>query len=538
MNGGLKRISSMISRPKLFINAHSSPNIRDWLLFLIILGIGIFSRTWESTGLPPGLNQDEASIGVDAYDVYKFGMDRNGVTYPITFTAFGQEQNAIYGYILIPFIAVLGLTTHVVRLPMLISGILTIPLVFFIATRVLDKRLGFLSMFFVAISPWHILLSRWGSDINFFPFVFILGFASLVEASRDNRFFVIACIFFALCFYSYGISYFIVPFFLLNAVLALLRGNMIDRRSLILGLSLFGLLAVPISLFILINTFSLTAIHLGPVTIPRLPSQPRFLTDSGVLHSQIIPVLSGNLWTLLKLLILQNDGLIYNTFEPYGYFYKVTFPLAIIGLLLLLQSQKVRFDPRVSLVISWLVSCLIFGILEQVNVNRINIIFIPLIICIAVGVDWLARNINTLFWIAVCGLLIAFTSFTIDYHGERYRALADVKFHTGFLSAMQFADKTATGPICVTDKINNPYIYMLFLEKPDPRSYLGSIKYLDTPGPFKQVGSLGRYTFGKQNCLVDPATVYVLASEDGRPHTSLTYHVEVFDQFYVYYPKP
>src|SRR5258708_407308 len=263
----------MDDNAKNTVRSRIHPRLRDWLLFLSILAIGIFSRTWEFNSLPPGLNQDEASIGVDAYDVYKFGMDRNGVSYPITFTAFGQEQNALYGYILIPFIGALGLTTRVVRLPMLISGILTLPVVFLVARRLFNQRTAFLAMFLVAISPWHILLSRWGTDINFLPFMFLLGFACCVEATRDQRFFIPACIFFAFCFYIYGTSYFIVPFFLGSVALVLIRAKMMDKRSLVLGLSLFCLIVVPVILFILINAFDWSALHIGPVTIPRLPFQ-------------------------------------------------------------------------------------------------------------------------------------------------------------------------------------------------------------------------------------------------------------------------
>src|SRR5258708_15985652 len=113
----------MDDNAKNTVRSRIHPRLRDWLLFLSILAICIFSRTWEFNSLPPGLNQDEASIGVDAYDVYKFGMDRNGVSYPIPFTAFCQEQNTLYGYILIPFIAPLALPTQVSPFPILSSAI-------------------------------------------------------------------------------------------------------------------------------------------------------------------------------------------------------------------------------------------------------------------------------------------------------------------------------------------------------------------------------------------------------------------------------
>ena len=65
------------------------------ILFTLIFVVGIFARTWEYAALPPGLNPDEASIGVEAYYLYKFGMDRYGMTYPVHLISWGSGQNAL-----------------------------------------------------------------------------------------------------------------------------------------------------------------------------------------------------------------------------------------------------------------------------------------------------------------------------------------------------------------------------------------------------------------------------------------------------------
>ena len=111
---------------------HLRTKWKYWALFLLILGLGIFARTWEFNRLPPGLTADETSNGVDAFSLYHFGIDRNGVSYPIQFISWGSGQSALYGYLLIPFIALFGLSTAVIRIPMLISGIITLPLVFLV----------------------------------------------------------------------------------------------------------------------------------------------------------------------------------------------------------------------------------------------------------------------------------------------------------------------------------------------------------------------------------------------------------------------
>jgi 4-amino-4-deoxy-L-arabinose transferase-like glycosyltransferase len=524
----LQKASSLMSGKRIF-----------WVLFILILGIGVFARTWEYRKLPPGINVDEASIGVDAYDLYKFGMDRNGVSFPTQFIAFGQEQNALYGYLLIPFIAVLGLKVAVVRLPMLIIGILTMPLAFFVAKRAFNTRLGLLSMFFLAISPWHIFLSRMGLDINLFPFVFTLGFACLLLTVRSDKWFIPTCFFFALCFYSYGPSYFIVPFVLAGSIWILLSRKLITRQTLVAGLALFSCLAIPISLFIIINTFGLNSIHMGPVTIPRLPSPPRFLSETSGFRTNLLQTLAGNLWSFLKLLFSQTDRLIYNVYDPYGYFYRVTFPFAVLGMILLFYQQRFHFSVEIQFLLFWISACLIFGVLQPVNINRINIIFIPLLLCIALFLDWLGNIVKPAYIIAIVGLFIGFISFNIDYHGPTYMALAADKFRPGLLPAIQYASGISQGPICVTNEPDHPDIYVLFVEQANPEKYLGSIQYnVDIPGPYRYVLSLLRYTFGKQYCPHDRSVTYVLRVGEIHPTFEGKYDYKFFENYVVYNPRP
>jgi hypothetical protein len=507
-------------------------------LYISILCIGIFARVWDFGKLPSGLIADEASISVDAFSLLHYGLDHNGVSYPIHFVSFGSGQNALYGYLLVPFIAVLGLKTIAVKLPMLISGVLTLPLIYWVTSRTFDKRTALIAMFFLAISPWHIMLSRIGLESNLLPFVFLLGYACLLKSFENPNWFIAACGLLAVCLYSYVTAYLTIPLFLACVVVIFIRGNTVSFKQLAAGLASFLVISVPIGLFVLVNLAGLNSIKIGLITIPHLPTQPRFESQAGTLTHQFLPTLGVNTWGLIKLLVKQYDGIIYNTIEPYGYFYGITFPLVIIGAILLLQSQQKSSSSKILLLLAWLGTPLVFGIIQPVNINRINLIFIPLLICMAAALVWLGEKLEPLLPIAVCSLLLAFIAFTIDYHGDAYGRMADIKFHTGLLSAIQYASTTTQGPICVTDKIDMPYIYVLFVEKPDPASYLNSIQYVDNGSPFRQVRSLLRYTFGKQNCINLPDTVYLLRSDDGFPKTGSKYNVEVFNDFHVYTPKP
>jgi 4-amino-4-deoxy-L-arabinose transferase-like glycosyltransferase len=168
-----KKISDIVIQ---FIN-FCIKTIKVHWLFLFILAVGIFARVWDFGKVPPGLNPDEASIGVEAYYLLKFGMDRNGMSYPVHLISWGSGQNALYAYLIMPFIALRGLNTEAIRLPMMLSGILCLPLMYYVGKQMFGKKYALVSMFFLAISPWHIVNTRWAVESNILPFIFLTGFA-------------------------------------------------------------------------------------------------------------------------------------------------------------------------------------------------------------------------------------------------------------------------------------------------------------------------------------------------------------------------
>ncbi len=251
----------------------NTPPKRTWThaaLLLLVFMLGVGARTWEYRSMVSGLNQDEASAGVEATSLYRYGTDRNGVSFPVRFISWGSGQDALYAYILIPLIAARGLTPTIVRLPMLIFGILSLPLVYYVGRRLRGRSFGLLAMFLLAISPWHIIISRRAGDTNLFPFLFLLGIACLLTANIDNHWFVAACGVLGLSLYAYWTSYLIVPLFGLIAFPSLYMASRIRRNDLIAGSLLLAILAAPAALYTLINILGFPSIHLGPVTIPLL----------------------------------------------------------------------------------------------------------------------------------------------------------------------------------------------------------------------------------------------------------------------------
>lgn len=510
-------------------------NFKHHLLFFAILGIGIFARTWEYRSLPPGLNQDEAENGVEAQSLLKYGVDRNGVSFPVRFISWGSGQDALYGYMLIPFVALGGLTTTTVRFPMLIIGILTIVLTYLVGNKIRDKTFGLIVMFLISISPWHIMYSRWGLEVTLLPFFFLLGLLYLFQSEYNNYWFILACLFFSMCLYAYITSYLAIPLFLILSIPVLRRAKRISLRSLIMGLTLLTILAMPLILWVIINSFDLESIRLGVMTIPHLPSPPRHETDIAIFQTNTLHALSANLLEMAKVLILQNDGFLINS-TKFGYLYVLTFPFIILGAYFFLTSPQKLTETK--LVLMWLISALVIGIFVEATFNRLNLAFIPLFIFCAAFIDWLNKKNKIAFIFSIALFLAGFLSFTYYYHNSDYKNQADRWYFTGLLSALNYAKDSNSGAICVTtNKINMPYIFVLFSEKMDSSVGPNKVLYIDSQSQFRSAKSVGRYMFGLENCPVNFKTTYVLFFTESLPIASNKFKVRSFGLYTVYTPK-
>ena len=225
---------------------------KDLLLFLIIVA-GAFLRFYRIDVNPPGLYWDETAFGYDAYSVLKTSMDQHGRTLPLFFESFGDWKLPGYFYLLIPSIKVFGLTEFAVRFPSALLGTLSIP-VFFLLLKKLTSNTN-LSLFValaLALSPWHIQFSRAGFESIAGLFFIILGLYLFVSSLEKPRTLLLtfAFLLLTLSMYTYHSYRIFVPLL----VLALL---IIYRKQILNNLKKF-LIPVFISFLIFIPLLQFT----------------------------------------------------------------------------------------------------------------------------------------------------------------------------------------------------------------------------------------------------------------------------------------
>ena len=148
----------------------------NWLLIGILIGAGVLRLAWLAK-YPSGFTPDEAAFGYNAYSLLKTGRDEWGTTWWKLFfynmRSFGDYKLPLYSYLAVPTVAWLGLSELSVRLPGAVLGTMSVIGVYYLAAELFTKRIGILAALLLAISPWHIQLSRGAFEANlklfFFP---------------------------------------------------------------------------------------------------------------------------------------------------------------------------------------------------------------------------------------------------------------------------------------------------------------------------------------------------------------------------------
>lgn len=136
------------------------------LLFFVVI-IASILRLYQLGSVPISPDWDEAALGYNAYSILHTGKDEYGKFLPIVLRSYDDYKPALYAYITIPSIAIFGLTVFAVRLPSALFGILTVLGAYFLITELFGKsRMGLLTAFLLAISPWHIQFSHAAFEAN------------------------------------------------------------------------------------------------------------------------------------------------------------------------------------------------------------------------------------------------------------------------------------------------------------------------------------------------------------------------------------
>ena len=360
----------------------------DWMFVIGLLVLFAFSRIYRLGQVPLGMHCDEMGMAYDAWSLALDHVDRYQKKMPFYLINFGGGQSIMYAYLAGALMLFFDYSLTLVRIPAVVLGFCTLVGGFLITREITgNKRTAFIAAFFITVCPWYIMSQRWGLDcFLMLGFITISLYFLILALQREKTIFYFlsgGC--FGLTLYTYALAYVIVPFFLF---LCFLYVNWTKRLALkkwiVLAIPLF-LLAVPLLVMIIINTFELPEIAATYFTIPRIPM---YRGDDVNIHTFL-----HNIHIFITMVTYdKNPVLIYNALPPFGSLYYFSIPFLVYGLVLCIitvfKKENRKTFSLFALPLFLFISVLFTNLfVNDTNLNKINPAFLSIAFFMAFAVE-------------------------------------------------------------------------------------------------------------------------------------------------------
>lgn len=301
------------------------------IVFLILL-IGWFLLTFRILDVPPGINGDEAVIGLNAALVARTGYDINGRFLPL-FTAdknsWDWKQPVTFYSEVIAF-RLFGSSFFTLRAVSVVFALLSGVLIFFAVRELLGPKIAIFGLIIFLLTPIVVIQSHLALE-NIAPVPFItIWLWMLIKYSKQkkDRYIVISAISLGMSFYSYLGQRLIAPtlaiIFLIYIYLINKSFNSKKIRSALLSF-IVSLLPFLLLLIIVKNSY--------PAAILAQNRPSNLLSYQQI----ILPYLSS---FDPSFLFISGDSTPYHSTGKHGMFLLATLPLFALGMLKIAQKNS------------------------------------------------------------------------------------------------------------------------------------------------------------------------------------------------------
>ena len=514
----------------------------NWkLLLLLIVLLAAFLRFYNLGSNPPSLTWDEAAWGYNAYSLGINGKDEFGRFLPHDYLeSFGDFKPPMYAYLDVLPVKFLGLNEFATRFPSALFGTLTVLLTFFLVKRIFNRKseidnhksekIALFSALFLAISPWHILLSRAAFEANVASFFIILGvwgFLASVQALSAGSgqvkkwYLIISAVSFAFSMYTFNTARVVSPLLVILLAVAFRKVLLTIKKEVIVAAIVGLIIFLPTARFLLtpqaglrfqeVNIFS-------DINVVKTSNQ-EITNDNNSIFSKVIhnrrllysvdylqhyfDNLSPNF------LFIRGDGNPKFSTQSVGQMYIWDIIFFVGGFLILLKRKESNW---------WLIPLwLLLGIVpaatarETPHALRIEASLPMFQIITAYGfvafLEWTRKqnlklktyNLKLGFILPFIFYILLFANFGYFVHDYFYHYPYDYsgEWQYGYKDSINYVSSVENNYdyIQVTNALGIPYIYYLFYTKTDPNYFrFTAVIHRDAFG-FVNIEKFGKFVF-------------------------------------------
>lgn len=462
-------------------------------IFITALILGIIVRFYKLGEAPAGLYIDEAGQGYNAYSILKTGKDEFGKSFPFVFRSFIDFKTPVYIYLIVPLIPIFELTSFTVRLPSFIFSILTFPILFLLLRKIsplkIATSLSLLSVFLLAISPWHVVFSRTNFECNVALFFFLSGVYFFYKGLERPLWLLLSAVMFAIAIPSYHTQRLVTPMMLL-ILLFRYKGKLFvekSRRLTIMAMVIIALISLPTVSVMFTPGFLARASGLNIFSHSRQMPAGFIESYDGPLELIVNGSWFLSTWEFASLyfsyfsprnMFVLGDSGARDSYPELGTFFIWQFPFYIYGLFILFKRKNLR-ELRFFTIALLLISP-IPGALTRDPYSTIRSLplVIPQLIIISLGIlgVWEIFRSRILRWVAVVTLTILVT-YSV---GKLYSSAIILNEHfRGFYWDYGWEEVVGaiknnldpTLPIIVDNTRFEPYSQIAFFLKYPPEKY-------------------------------------------------------------------
>lgn len=503
---------------------------------VLLIGIVLLAavlRFWQLGINPPSLTWDEVAWGYNAYSLGIDGKDEFGKLLPYTYVeSFGDFKPPVYAYLDVLPIKIFGLNEFATRFPSALFGTLTVLVSYFLVKQLFphSKSSTFYALItsgLLAISPWHINLSRAAFEANVASFFITNGLWLFLKwiHERKNWSLVCSAISFVLSIYTFNTARVVVPILVITLAVGFYKHLVKESKQVLVAGILGLLLLIPVIPFLLspqanlrfreVNIFS-------DINIIERTNQD-IQNDNQVWWSKIIHnrrlvyavVYLNHYFDNLtpKFLFINGDGNPKFSTQDVGQLYMWELPFLMAGAFLLFKYREGYW---------WIIPIWLFiGIIpaatarETPHALRIETTLPTFQIFIAYGIFTLYMKLKK-FKTAFVGLLliVALGNFSYYLHGyyAHYPQEFSSEWQYGYKESIAYVKEVEKNydRIYITKALGRPYIYYLFYTQTNPSQFRSDSEIKRDVFGFVKVERFGKYYFPEKFDLLSTGRNNVL----------------------------
>ena len=196
----------------------------------------------------------------------------------------------------------------------------------------------------------------------------------------------------------------------------------------------------------------------------------------------------SNFTEAIKILFTQVDGLGWNSYKIYGTVYVISLPFTVIGIVRSISKKE-----NINLIFNiWFISSLLILPFYEPNINRMNIIMIPIVFYTILGIDFITNKFIISKFIIGGIYLILFVGLLEKYYKTNWNYY--YTFNSEAENVIRYVDKLDVDIINFDYSFKEPYIYILFYTKQNPNDFVKTVEYNENVA-FERVKAFGKYKF-------------------------------------------